>query len=83
MLVDAGEATENRKAKLSERAEIHKNALRLRKDDLEKKFGSMSPSVKNELTQINYIIIDHIIENKSFPKYLKNVFSILKKYAGK
>jgi len=83
VLVEAGKGTENRKANLSERAMVHKETLRLRKDDLEKKFGSMTQSVKDQLIQINNIIISHIMDNKSFPKYLKDVFSILKKYAGK
>ncbi|XP_001946678.2 uncharacterized protein LOC100164853 [Acyrthosiphon pisum] len=81
VLVEAGKATENRIANLSKRAEVHKETLRLRKDDLEKKFGSMTDTVKDQLTEISNIIIDHIMDNKSFAKYLKNVFSILRKYA--
>lgn len=83
MLVEAGKGTKDRIANLSDRAKVHKDELRSRQDWLQKKFGSMTPSVKDQLTQISYIIIDHIMGHKSFPKYLKNVFLILRKYAGK
>jgi len=83
VLVEAGKGTRDREANLSIRAAEHKETLRLKKDKLKEKFGSMTQSVKDQLTEISFIIIDHILEDKSFDKYLKNVFSILQKYAGK
>lgn len=83
MLVEAGKATEDRKKFLSKRAEIHKETLRPQQDELKKKFSKMTKSAEDQLTQISYIIIDNIIGHKSFSKYLKNMFLILRKYAGK
>ncbi|XP_022182204.1 uncharacterized protein LOC111042019 isoform X2 [Myzus persicae] len=81
VLVEAGQATKYRQKNLATRAEAHKETLRLRQEGFEQKFGTMTEPVKEQLTEINYIIIDHILENRSFPKYLKNVFEILQKYA--
>jgi len=83
VLVEAGKGTKYREANLSIRAAEHKETLRPKQDKLKDKFGSMTQPVKKQLTEISYIIIDHILEHKSFEKYLKNVFSILQKYAGK
>lgn len=83
MLVEAGKATKDREANLEIRAAEHKETLRSKKDKLKEKFGSMTQPVKDQLTKVSFLIIDHILENKSFDKYLKNVFSILQTYAGK
>ncbi|KAL5240429.1 hypothetical protein ACI65C_007839 [Semiaphis heraclei] len=83
VLVEAGKATKDREANLEIRAAEHKETLRSKKDKLKEKFGSMTQPVKDQLTKVSFLIIDHILENKSFDKYLKNVFSILQTYAEK
>ncbi|XP_026806685.1 uncharacterized protein LOC113549535 [Rhopalosiphum maidis] len=82
VLIEAGKATEDRKQNLSNRASKHADTLRPFGNKLKMKFGSqMSQQVVGQLTDISNVIIDHIMKHESFPKYLKNVFSVLRKYA--
>lgn len=84
MLVEAGQGTKNRRDNLKERASTHKNVLKKYEDRFTNKFGSsMNPHIEEKLTDISYIIIDHIMLHESFPLYLKSVFEVLRKYAGK
>lgn len=84
MQVEAGQGTRNRIENLKERASTHKNVLKKYEDRFTNKFGSsMSPHIEEKLTDISNIIIDHIMLHESFPLYLKNVFEVLRKYAGK
>ncbi|EPZ62694.1 hypothetical protein H477_5196 [[Clostridium] sordellii ATCC 9714] len=82
VLIEAGKATEDRKQNLSNRASRHADTLRPYGDKLKTKFGNqMNQQVVGQLTDISNVIIDHIMKHESFPKYLKNVFSVLRKYA--
>uniref|UniRef100_A0A2S2PNJ0 Uncharacterized protein n=1 Tax=Schizaphis graminum TaxID=13262 RepID=A0A2S2PNJ0_SCHGA len=82
VLIEAGRATEDRKLNLTNRASKHAETLKPYGDKLKTKFGNqMNQQVIEQLTDISNVIIDHIMKHKSFPKYLKNVFSVLRKYA--
>ncbi|XP_025205439.1 uncharacterized protein LOC112601839 [Melanaphis sacchari] len=82
LLVEAGKATKDRRENLEIRASVHKNALKTYGDGFKKQFGnSMNEEVAKQLTDINYIIIDHIMKHESFLAYLQNVFLVLRKYA--
>lgn len=81
--MDAGEGKKNRKKNLEARASEHEEKLKPHEDEFKSKYGEMSKSDIKELTQLNNIIIDHIVEHEQFNNYLKNVYEALQKYAGK
>lgn len=83
VLVDAGKATEERKKNLKTRAAIHETRLKSSQTLLKSKYGKMDDDVIKQLTEVTYIILDHIIGNEKFLQYLQSIFSTLQKYAGK
>lgn len=84
MLVEAGQGTTNRRENLQERASTHKKVLKIYGDRFTNKFGSsLNPTIERDLTDVTYIIVDHIMMHKSFSQYLESVFQILGTYAGK
>lgn len=82
-LTGAGKATEERNRNVQERAMVHKEKLKSQGDMLQSKYGTMSETVVQQLKEINYIVLDSIMNSDQFKLYLKNIFDTLGTYSGK
>lgn len=81
LLVEAGIATKKRIDDLETRAKVHNEILKPYKQKLKEYYSELKENVDKQLSEISDIVIKLIIDHKSFKKYLKNVFTVLQKYA--